>query len=616
MNKKPSVLRDIYRAKDCTDTRDCIINIYDCLERIKQRDSKNLSVTLIQSRLASLVKRFEKLSKKEGISNDWMEALANYRKSLGTTKNDYTMITQSNYFDSTKSVDFSKLSPTLQEGHKFMTEYAEFYNDDADIKKAIDNHISILNVELSREKPKEEKPKKEPSPKKEKTPKQRKPKFKEGDKLYWRDNDDSLVTERIAEIGYKTDGEPVYTAIRSQIGNQTTWKYSESEIVESLKRKTMYLNQPAPREVHHIDPEVKFIKRYAALHGKRKDRESLLTLLHSLQKAINEKTITKTSKYADEVMAIQRGLIKAINAAGKEVDIIIDEDSLTKYRAIANGQKVIYSIPLLKQFIAITGKSNVKDKAEALLKRITEAQKKELFKSDPHGNEIKAVKEALEDYIAGKQQSPILSDISLRGLYGLCGIEPPAVKLTPGKVISSSDFVNARFTLLGFTGKWKRLIGSPSEPFKLMIYGRQGCGKSSLAIQFGYYMAKDHRQKSVMISKEEGFAYTLQEKVDRLNAHHPLFFVADELPKDLSPYSTIILDSVNTLNLTPQDMRELYKKYPDKNWVLLFQTTKDGKFRGENDFAHDVDAVFYCEDMVAYQDGKNRFGGKESIKIL
>ena len=567
------------------------------------------------------------------------------------------MITISNYSESTKAVDFSKLSKVLQDGDKFVKEFAEFYNDDADIKKAIDNHIKLLSESLKSNStlPKPEATKKskpeirkslqqkidsikndtfpenhplmildQTSPQFEKAineylaerklkSKQRKPKYKIGDKLSWRDNDDKLMSEKIADIGFTTTGEPIYTVTGNR--SNPTWKYSESEITEAIKKKTMYLNQLAPLEVHHIEPEVKFIKRYAALHGKVKTNDELVNLLHSLQKAINDKTITKLSKYADEIMTIQNSLIKAVNAGGS-IKVEIDEDSLLKYQAIATGQKVIYSIPVIKQFIMLSGKSGIKEKAEKLLERIQEGVTKQLFKTDPYSNQIKAMKTALEDYITGKQSKLLLADISLRGLYGLAGIEPPKVNLTPSSVMSTSEFVDIPIKTLQLHGDWARLIGKPSDPFKIMFYGGPGCGKSSLAVKFAKYLATYLDHKVLMVSKEEGFVHTLQEKLIRLKASHPNFEVTGEIPADMSKYTTIILDSVNTLGLTADQLKELYSKYPKKNFVLIFQVTKEGKFRGEQEYEHDVDASFHCDKLIAYQTSKNRFGGKESIKIV
>ena len=62
-------------------------------------------------------------------------------------------------------------------------------------------------------------------------------------------------------------------------------------------------------DVEHIDTDVQFIKRYATMHGKVKSQAQILTLIHSLQKAILERRIKKDSPYAKEIELMQNQLI-------------------------------------------------------------------------------------------------------------------------------------------------------------------------------------------------------------------------------------------------------------------------------------------------------------------
>jgi predicted ATP-dependent serine protease len=54
------------------------------------------------------------------------------------------------------------------------------------------------------------------------------------------------------------------------------------------------------------------------------------------------------------------------------------------------------------------------------------------------------------------------------------------------------------------------------------------------------------------------------------------------------------------------------KLYPQLSWVLLFQTTKEGKFLGEKPWQHAVDVEIYCENGRA-KPLKGRFGGKDEV---
>ena len=78
---------------------------------------------------------------------------------------------------------------------------------------------------------------------------------------------------------------------------------------------------------------------------------------------------------------------------------------------------------------------------------------------------------------------------------------------------------------------------------KIMMYGNPGGGKSSLAMMLAYYLASEHGQKVLIVSKEEGFNFTVKEKAKRLNCIHENIHIVDTLPTNISGYDLIILDS-------------------------------------------------------------------------
>ena len=48
--------------------------------------------------------------------------------------------------------------------------------------------------------------------------------------------------------------------------------------------------------------------------------------------------------------------------------------------------------------------------------------------------------------------------------------------------------------------------------------------------------------------------------------------------------------------------------------MYVFQATKDGNFKGSNEFAHDVDVVIEVDNGIAFTE-KSRFGGNGEIKV-
>jgi predicted ATP-dependent serine protease len=175
------------------------------------------------------------------------------------------------------------------------------------------------------------------------------------------------------------------------------------------------------------------------------------------------------------------------------------------------------------------------------------------------------------------------------------------------------DFVNLDFKTLGFTGKWLDLVGDPSTNFAAMVFGEPKMGKSYLCIDFAGYLARNHG-KVLYVAKEEGLDLTLQNKLNEKNVKHPNLYVASVLPNDLSAYDFIFLDSVSKLGLTPDDLTKLRTLNPTKSFIFIFQTTKQGAFRGANTFQHDVDVVIEVpEKGKAIQMGRFNQGGEMNI---
>ena len=397
--------------------------------------------------------------------------------------------------------------------------------------------------------------------------------------------------------------------------------------------------------VEKVSLEVSFIKRYVGLHGKNKDKSQILNLLNSLQKAIIEKRIRKTSVYAREIENIQEQLIKCYNQMGNTIQVNIDDKTLEAYSAIAQSQKTMLSVTYIKQYIGIHGKKDVKDKAKALLSRIEKAiETGKIPDTCPYWNEIQEIKSSLESYIRNKSKTPAISENTLNGIMswvarrqqkkkvakylqkiyeaerGLRGIDPKPsediINIKPDDIISSEDLAKLSFKTIGFKGKWLNLIGDPSERFTAMFYGGPGCGKSTLAMEFAYYLAKDHAKKVLYIANEEKVSKTLQDKLKMVQGNHPNLNFVGVLRKDkFNEYDCIFIDSVNTLNVTPIDLEQIATSHPRLSIIYICQTTKEGKYRGSREFEHFADVVIRVDNGVANPE-KNRFGGRGELIIF
>ncbi len=371
-----------------------------------------------------------------------------------------------------------------------------------------------------------------------------------------------------------------------------------------------------PVMVERIPEELRFIRRFINLNGKTKTKEELLRFINSLQKSIIEKRIRKTSTYAEQIRFIQNKLIDTYNSMKTKITIELKQDTYDALKKLVGEEKVLASIGFIKRYIGLNGKLGVKEKAKQLLEQINRAMDKgRIPDNDPYGVEMYEIKKNLKAFVTGKQiKSLEIETATLNGLEGILGCACQHNYQAPKPTIMSSiDFAGLEFNTIGLKGKWYHLIGDPSPNFKAMVSGKPKLGKSTLCIEFAGYLARNHG-KVLYVAKEEGLDYTLQQKLNSKDVAHPNLDVASLLPDNLAPYDFIFIDSVTRMNLKPEELTKLEQAYPTKAFVYVFQTTKEGRFRGANSFQHNVDVVIEVpEKGRAVQMGRFNQGGEIQI---
>jgi cell division septation protein DedD len=405
------------------------------------------------------------------------------------------------------------------------------------------------------------------------------------------------------------------------------------KVVKKRAKTTTTKKKPAKRisyekaeKVERVSDELKFIKRFALMHNKVKTKNQIRLFINALQKAIVEKRIRKTSVFAKEINQIQDALFLLhgkFKTDGDLVSVSISDKNRGHYLSLVGKQAELHSVKLIKSYINLQGKLIPNIKAKNLFNRIANAiNNGKISKRDRYWDEIEQIMGTLKSFVKKNALNGELL-VSAKELSGLQGIVlgrtssdslNGVLTTTPkNTIMSSTDIVKLNFKKLGFIGKWKNLIGDPSAGFRAMIFGKPKMGKSYLAVEFSGYLAR-HHGTVLYVAKEEGIDDTLQQKLKDKNVAHPDLYVGDYLPKDLSAYDFVFLDSVNKLGLTPEDLDHLNKTYPHTSFIEIYQTTKQGNFRGGNEFQHDVDIVIEVpEKGKAVQYGRFNQGGELNI---
>lgn len=470
------------------------------------------------------------------------------------------MITVSNYYTQINSIDFSSLPDALKKGHELVNKVTNAgeswstYHASDTIKKTIDIYLSKLNEFVNGN-------------------------TKAERKLPKREKDQGLI--------------------------------------KSGKQPESQHNQYSPEMVERIPEELRFIKRFINLNGKSKTKEEILRFINSLQKAIIEKRIRKTSPYAVQVKSIQGKLIEVYNTMKAKITIQLKSETFEELKQLTGNEKIMPSVNFVKAYINMNGKTGMKKKADQLLKRITRmVDKKIIPANDPYIDELISITKNLKAFLDNPSQKTLaIEKNELNGLEGILGCACQNLNGLQGMpaVMNSMDFANMEFSTIGLKGKWFDLIGDPSSNFTAMVFGKPKMGKSYLCIEFAGYLAR-HHGKVLYVAKEEGLDMTLQKKLNDTNVKHPNLDVASLLPENLDKYDFIFLDSVNRLGLSPEDLNRLKSANPAKSFIFIFQTTKEGKFKGANAFQHDVDVVIEVPERgKAVQMGRFNQGGEMEI---
>lgn len=144
------------------------------------------------------------------------------------------------------------------------------------------------------------------------------------------------------------------------------------------------------------------------------------------------------------------------------------------------------------------------------------------------------------------------------------------------RVLSAKALRERVFEVMPFEGYWAGLIGQPERNFRLLCYGPQKSGKSTLVLRLADYVAANFG-KVFYNSHEEGFSRTLQERIIQNNIEAPRLFFGhketfDALMDDSFRrryYRMVVIDSVQYMGLNYLQYKQLISKYKRTAFVFI-----------------------------------------------
>lgn len=195
----------------------------------------------------------------------------------------------------------------------------------------------------------------------------------------------------------------------------------------------------------------------------------------------------------------------------------------------------------------------------------------------------------------------------------------PVPQPSNNQILSAHQYRMADIPSIGMKGKYFYLMGDPAKDFYMLLSGKPGNGKSTFAIKFAQYYQDNHGDVLYLAAEQSGFNKPLQNLLKENNATFDINIEPTNNVTDIvnfsKRYDLLIIDSVNNLRIQPDDISKIKKELPDLGIVAIMQSTKDGKFKGSQEFLHDSDISIVCEKPHAKQQ-KSRYAPPSEIVVF
>ena len=192
--------------------------------------------------------------------------------------------------------------------------------------------------------------------------------------------------------------------------------------------------------------------------------------------------------------------------------------------------------------------------------------------------------------------------------------KPKKAKALNG-VATAEDLMNASYDVMHFNRVWSEIMQNAPSNFQMAIYGLPKNGKTVLATKLANYLTNFGPVHYNFA--DQGFTKSTQDILRLADLHdnprvtYSKVRTLAELEKVIGDAQFVFVDLIDKYGLTPQQFDDFVRKHPDKSFIRVFATTKDGNFRGDNNWMHDLDQIVQVKDFVGFSTG--RYGGGEFI---
>lgn len=262
-----------------------------------------------------------------------------------------------------------------------------------------------------------------------------------------------------------------------------------------------------------------------------------------------------SKRLREEMEADNKFFLKAAAKAQQASNFILDIDKKTKKKKKSKES------------------FKPKSRGKAVYKQV--AGLKKVKKKEPRFKLPKPVYEHFDKDKGGTTEESPLSKIKNKSIHG---------------VVDASTLAGIAYSTFDIAPEWKKEFHKINSDSVLMIWGKPGSGKTVKLLKLAQHLSMDLKKKVLYVAEEEYGRSTLADKLTEHKIGNGNLSFAPDLDEGIvKNFDAVFLDSVNSMHLSPADVKNLIRKYPGKCWVLIVQTTKEGDFRGGRDWEHLVD---------------------------
>lgn len=199
----------------------------------------------------------------------------------------------------------------------------------------------------------------------------------------------------------------------------------------------------------------------------------------------------------------------------------------------------------------------------------------------------------------------------------------PAQEEKPKNLSSGAKrLLGTNFDTLAINEEWSELMQYPAANLKIALFGPPKNGKTAGSLQMAEYFT--NFGKVLYNFADQGFNLSTQELwknsglANNENAEPSDSSTLNDLEREIATgqYKFVFIDMISDYirkeKLKPEEFKERFiKGFPNVSFILIFEVTKDGNFKGDQGWTHLVDAIFTVKDF--FMENRGRYGVGERI---